>query len=82
MTISHNAVLNCSTGISSEGGGSITGNAVQANTGQTGIAPATYVDPDPPNTARPSLLDQNSVNGLGTHYGNGNIATVWGLNGG
>jgi hypothetical protein len=79
-TISHNSVINCTTGISNDGGGSIIGNAVKANTGQTGIAPATYVDPNPPNTARPSLLDQNSVNGDGTHYGPGNSATVKGLN--
>jgi hypothetical protein len=78
-TISHNAVLNCSTGIINEVGGSITGNVVQANAGQTGIAPATYVDPST-QLATPSLLDQNSVYGAGTHYGDGNTATVWGLN--
>jgi hypothetical protein len=79
-TISNNAVINCGTGISSEGGGSISGNAVQANAGQTGIAPATFFDPDPPYTATPTLLDQNSVNGEGTPYGLSNGATVWGLN--
>jgi hypothetical protein len=75
-TISHNAVINCTTGISSEGGGSIVGNAVLANPGQTGIAPATNLTP----SATPSLLDQNSVTGDGTHYGPGNGATVMGLN--
>ena len=79
-TISNNAVINCSTGISNEGGGSITGNAVKANAGQTGIVPATFVDPNPPNTATPSLLDQNSVTGGTTPYSPGNSATVWGLN--
>jgi hypothetical protein len=77
-TISNNAVINCGTGISNQGGGSIIGNAVQANAGQTGIAPATNTTP----SATPSLLDQNSVNGNGTHYGPGNGATVKGLNGG
>lgn len=60
-------MINCTTGISNEGGGSITGNPVQANANQTGIAPATFVDPNPPNTATPSLLDQNTVMGTGTH---------------
>jgi hypothetical protein len=75
-TISHNTVINCTTGISNEGGGSITGNAVKANAGQTGMAPAFNTDP----SATPSLIDQNSVNGDGTHYGPGNSATVKGLN--
>jgi hypothetical protein len=77
-TISNNAVINCGTGISSKGGGSIIGNAVKANAGQTGIAPATETTP----SATPTLLDQNSVNGDGIHYGPGNTATVKGLNGG
>lgn len=71
-TISHNVVSNCTIGIDASRGGSITGNAVKANAGQTGIVPN--------DLATPTLLDQNSVNGEGTHYGPGGSATVMGLN--
>lgn len=70
-TIRQNQVSNCATGITG-GGGSIVGNAVFANTGQTGIAPSTTLS---------NLLDQNNVAGPGTHYGP-LTTTVFGRNGG
>ncbi len=76
-TISNNFVKNCLTAISNDGGGSIVGNVVEANSGQTGIAPAT--GGSSPNFIS-TFLDQNSVKGAGTHYGPGNAATFYGLN--
>jgi hypothetical protein len=74
-TVSHNVVINCPVGISNSLGGSLIGNVVFANSGQTGIEPGE----DP---AWAYLLDQNTVGGAGTHYGPGNSATVWGVNAG
>jgi len=73
-TISHNQVSNCTTGINGAGGGSIIGNVVYSDTGQTGIVPSTNINPN--------VLDQNTSSGAGTHYGPGTGVTVWGLNGG
>jgi hypothetical protein len=74
-TISYNTVSACATGIVSSGGGSIIGNVVSADSGQTGIV-AAY------GTGYTNVLDQNTVGGLGTHYLGGSDATVWGLNAG
>jgi hypothetical protein len=73
-SISHNVVSNCGTGISGGGGGSIIGNVVLANLGQTGIVPST--------TSYPNVLDQNTVGGDGTHYGPGSSETVLVFNAG
>jgi hypothetical protein len=70
-TISRNSVINCTTGIDAGGGGSLIGNVVVANIGQTGIVPNT--------SSTANVLDQNSVVGAGTHYGSGGVR---GLNGG
>jgi hypothetical protein len=76
--ISYNHVDGCRYGIASGGaGGSIIGNVVMTPTGQNGIGilPSVYLD-------RPNVLDQNTVNGSDTQYGDGTTATVWGLNAG
>ena len=74
-TISYNTVSACATGISSLMGGSIIGNVVVTDTGQTGIVPSMSL-------AYTNVLDQNTVSGDGTHYDTGSTATVWGLNAG
>ena len=74
-TISYNTVSGCTIGISNFGGGSIIGNVVTADTGQTGIVPSE-------GTAYANVLDQNTVSGAGTRYDTGSSATVWGLNAG
>jgi hypothetical protein len=74
-TISYNVVSACATGISNLGGGSIIGNVVATDTGQTGIVPSMGL-------AYTNVLDQNTVGGAGTHYDTGSTATIWGLNAG
>lgn len=54
-----NEVSDAVKGIHCEGGASVIGNTVTANTGQTGIRVS---------TTEPALLDQNTVRGDGTHY--------------
>jgi hypothetical protein len=74
-TINYNSVYDSTTGIDAASGGSVIGNLVTTNSGQTGIVPST-------NTSFPNLVDQNTVSGAGSFYGAGSAATVWGINGG
>jgi parallel beta-helix repeat protein len=68
-TISGNLVKNCATGIEIHGaGGSVIGNTVFCDTGQTGISLS---------TSAPIIMDQNTVSGTGTHYSGGGSNTVW-----
>jgi len=76
-TISDNSVSNCgagtgNAGISGAGGGSITGNAVLANTGQTGVL-----------INNGNMFDQNSLSGAGTHwaFATGLTSWLWASNG-
>jgi hypothetical protein len=70
-TISGNVADNCGTGITCAGEGIVIGNTLTCNTGQTGIYLSTK-------TSDPIMLDQNTVNGSGTHYSGGTTtATVW-----
>jgi hypothetical protein len=72
-TISHNVALNCTTGLSGAGGGSVIGNAVLANSGQNGIV---Y---DVGN----NMFDQNTAAGSGTRWLNGGSGSFVGsFNGG
>jgi hypothetical protein len=72
--ISNNVVNNCHTGIQCYGG-SIIGNTVTCNSGQTGIALSS-------DTSTYIMVDQNTVNGAGTHKSGGSSATVYGTNAG
>jgi hypothetical protein len=74
-TVSHNAAINSTIGISDFEGGSIVGNVVYTNSGQTGIEAAG------PSPSMVNLLDQNTVSGTGTHYLAQN-PNVWGVNAG
>jgi len=70
-TISHNSVINCSIGISGAGGGSVIGNAVRANSGQSGTI---Y-------QINPNNFDQNANSGDGNHYVSGGSSPyAWGVN--
>jgi len=73
-TISNNVVNNCHLGILCYGG-SVIGNTVTCNSGQTGIELT-------PDTSTYIMMDQNTVNGNGTHKSGGSSATVYGTNAG
>jgi hypothetical protein len=77
-TISGNTVLNAAagsgTGIGCAGTGSIIGNTVTCNTGQTGINAGL--------DGLPVLVDQNSVGGEGTHYERGSGTNMTSSNAG
>jgi hypothetical protein len=83
-TISNNVVINSSVGIYCNSG-SVIGNNVICNSGQTGIQLGN-------NMGSSTLMDQNNVNGTGTHYmviGSGNLLWAgkntdnpWGSNAG
>ena len=73
-TISNNVVNNCLLGILAYGG-NVIGNTVTCNSGQTGISFSS-------NTSTYIMVDQNTVNGDGTHKSGGSIATVYGTNAG
>jgi hypothetical protein len=72
--ICNNVVNNCHTGILCYGG-SIIGNTVTCNSGQTGIALSS-------DTSTYIMVDQNTVNGTGTHKSGGSNSTVYGTNAG
>jgi parallel beta-helix repeat protein len=74
-TISGNVVRNCKVGIQLGAGGIVVGNSVTSETGQTGIVLSFE-------SAKPIMVDQNSVVGAGTHYSGGSNATAWGTNAG
>jgi parallel beta-helix repeat protein len=70
-TVSGNVTSNCGYGIELLAGGSVIGNTVTCNAGQTGISLST-------STGDPIIMDQNTVSGDGTHYSGGSTAaTVW-----
>jgi hypothetical protein len=72
-TVTGNAVINCTNGIDMGGGGSMIGNAVVANSGQTALR----------FNGTPVVADQNSFYlGPGANYSSGGFAGKWGLNGG
>jgi hypothetical protein len=72
--VSYNQVSNCATGIKFDGGGgSLIGNVVVANAGQTGVIGL------PANTLS---ADQNSLSGAGTHVGAGTTIVPDSINGG
>jgi hypothetical protein len=73
-TISNNVVNNCQLGILAYGG-SVIGNTVTCNSGQTGINFSS-------NTSTYIMADQNTVNGDGTHIVGGSSATIYGTNAG
>jgi hypothetical protein len=73
-TISNNVVNNCSLGILAYGG-SVIGNTITCNSGQTGIDLSS-------DTSTYIMVDQNTINGTGTHKSGGGSATVYGTNAG
>jgi hypothetical protein len=74
--ITANAVLNCKTGIYCQAEASLIGNTVSnVSIDQTGIAA-------PAASVRPTLMDQNTVTGPGTHYTWGSGTVAWRNNAG
>jgi hypothetical protein len=88
-TTRDNAVTNCDNGIF--GGGTITGNTVVNNTSGTGTGITCNYGSVIGNTvstrasgqtgiqlySTPVVMDQNTVDGSGTHYAGGGSSTVW-----
>jgi hypothetical protein len=70
-----NAVANCQTGIYAQSAASFIGNTVSTFSGQTGIAAPNAI-------VNPTLMDQNTVTGGGTHYSWGSGTVAWRNNAG